>query len=288
MNLPLVSILIASYNHEEYIGEAITSILEQSYKNIELIVIDDGSTDNSYEIIQKLANKYGFYAGQQTNMGLSTTLNKMLVMAQGQYICQFGSDDIMMPDKTAKQVRFMEENIDVAVSGGNILNIDSEGAVTNKRQRFYPQHEISFDGLFSGAEAGIAASSCMIRKSVLDIEGGWDPAIPLEDMYLWFKLTSRGCRIIGLNDVLIYYRKHETNTYKNVRYMYDSMCKTIAPYQEHSLYKSVLTKLQRSSFLSAAKQDNALALAILKEIPLSAYNLKVLRGLFYLFWPKAQ
>jgi alpha-1,3-rhamnosyltransferase len=285
-----VTVLVSAYNHERYIEACVRSVLEQTYSNIELIVLDDGSKDGTASVLEKLHREaeasgkpFTFIAKQ--NSGLSDTLNQALAMATGKYICQFGSDDIMLPDKTAKQVAFMEAHPDVAVCGGNALNIDSDGAVINKRQKFPPQREITFEHLFANTGPGIVASTCMIRKDVLDREGGWNPAIPLEDMYMWFKLTSRGYRMVGLNDVLMYYRKHASNSYKNVRYMYESMMKTIADYREHALYPQVHLDMLRGYFLTAAKHDKTLAKEILAEIPFAAFNKKVWRGLLYLLKP---
>lgn len=287
---PLVSVLMSAYNHERYVRESVESVLAQTYSNIELIVIDDGSRDSTPEILAQLAaeaaasgKRMRFRA--KANSGLSDTLNQCLAEARGKYICQLGSDDLMPLDKTARQVAFMEANPDVAVSGGNALNIDADGVIIDKRQRFPAQREICFEHLFANTGPGIVASTCMIRRDVLDREGGWDPAIPLEDMYMWFKLTSRGYRMVGLNDVLLYYRKHATNTYKNVRYMYESMMKTIDPYREHVLYPQVYLDLQRRCFLTAAKHDRKLAREILRRIPLKKYNKKVWRGLPRLLRP---
>ena len=279
---PKVSVLISCYNHAQYIEAAITSVLRQTYANIELIVLDDGSSDNSYQIIRTLADQHQFYAARQQNIGLTASLNKALQMATGKYICQLGSDDIMMPDKTEKQVAFMEGNSDAAVNGGNALLIDENGVIINHRQKFPPYREIAFAQIFANTGPGIIASTCMIRKSALDKEGGWDGSIPLEDMYMWFKLTSRGYRMVGLNDVLIYYRKHTRNASRNVRYMYESMMKTIAPYQGHAMYSQVYLDMLRRYFLTAAKHDKKLAREILRLIPLGQYNVKTLRGLLYL------
>jgi alpha-1,3-rhamnosyltransferase len=291
MNDPRVSILISAYKHERYVEDCVRSVLAQTYSNIELIVIDDGSPDNTAAVLQRLHDEakaagkpFTFIA--KKNSGLSDTLNQALALATGKYICQFGSDDIMLPEKTAIQVAFMEAHPDVAVCGGNALNIDGDGNVQAHRQKNPPQREITFENLFANTGHGIVASTCMIRKEVLDKEGGWNPAIPLEDMYLWFKLTSRGYRMVGLGEVLMHYRKHATNSYKNVRYMYESMKKTIADYQQHPLYATVLLNLQRGSFLTAAKQgDKALARDILREIPLRHFNKKVWRGLLHLLKP---
>jgi alpha-1,3-rhamnosyltransferase len=287
---PTVSVLISAYNHERYIEACVRSVLEQTYPNIELIVLDDGSRDNTPKILadlqqQAAANGKPFTFIAKKNSGLSDTLNQALAMATGKYICQFGSDDIMLPDKTATQVAFMEANPDVAVCGGNAINIDSDGVIITRRQKSPPQREITFEHLFANTGHGIVASTCMIRKDVLDREGGWNPAIPLEDMYMWFKLTSRGYRMVGLGVVLMHYRKHANNSYKNVRYMYESMMKTIADYREHSLYPQVHLSLLRGYFLTAAKHDKKLAKEILADIPLRAFNKKVWRGLFYLLKP---
>ena len=294
MSEPLVSVLISAYKHERYVEACVRSVLAQTYPHVELIVLDDGSPDGTAAVLQRLHDE-AVLAGKpftfrtKHNSGLSDTLNQALALAKGKYICQFGSDDIMLPEKTAKQVAFMEAHPDVAVCGGNAINIDSQGNVLPTRQKNPPQREISFENLFANTGDGIVASTCMIRKTVLDQEGGWNPAIPLEDMYMWFKLTSRGYRMVGLGEPLMQYRKHPSNSYKNVRYMYESMKKTIADYQQHVLYPEVLLNLQRGSFLTAAKQgDKTLAREILREIPLAQFNKKVWRGLLHLLKPRAK
>ena len=257
---PLVSVLISAYKHERYIEACVRSVLAQTYPNIELIVLDDGSPDGTAGVLEKLHSEaaargkpFIFIAKQ--NSGLSDTLNQALALATGKYICQFGSDDIMLPEKTAKQVAFMEANPDVAVCGGNAINIDSNGAVITGRQKSPPQREITFEHLFANTGPGIVASTCMIRKDVLDREGGWNPAIPLEDMYMWFKLTSRGYRMVGLGEVLM------------------------------PLYPQVHLDMLRGYFLTAAKHDKKLAREILADIPFASFNKKVWRGLLHLLKP---
>ena len=285
MITPLVSVIIPSYNHAAYIEQTINSVLRQTYSPIELIVIDDGSRDDSPQLLRRLAAEHGFRLELQTNQGLSRTLNTGIALATGKYICTVGSDDILMLDKTEKQVLFMEANPHIAVCGGNQLLIDGTGQLINKRQYFSPHRELNFDDLFLGRKALIAASSAMMRRDVLEREGGYDPSIPLEDMYMWFKLTSHGYTIAGLNDVLIYYRKHESNSYKNVGYMVESMLKTFALYADHAQYAQVVNNYLTSMFLRAAKYDRTLALRILKKIKYRYYNAKVLRGLFYCIKP---
>lgn len=286
MESPLVTVIVPSYNHVTYVELAIQSVLRQTYPNIELIVIDDGSTDGSGELLSGLAKRHGFRLEIQANKGLSRTLNKGISLARGKYICPFGSDDLMLLDRIEKQVNFMECNPEIAVCGGNQLLIDSAGTILERRQVFRPYTELDFDAMFVRRELVIPASSAMIRKSVLDKEGGYDSAIKLEDIYLWLKLASRGYRIACLNDVLIYYRKHATNSYKNVEYMLDSMLKIYADYRDHPSYQQVVTRYLISAFLRAAKYDKALARNILRRIPLREYNQKIMRGLLFMLSPR--
>lgn len=281
MTTPLVTYVIPSYNHARYIAQTINSVLQQTYKNIELIVIDDGSTDESPAIIAALASQHGFIFEQQQNLGLSRTLNKAIAMARGKYFCMLGSDDVALHDKTEKQVRLMEQRDDIGVSGGNALTIDSDGVIVSK-QKLHPYRELSFEDVFQ-FKPGIAASSAMLRMDALQKLGGYDPQIRLEDMYMWFKLTAANYKMVGLNDVLIYYRKHATNTYKNHEFMYDSMMQTFAPYAAHPLYQDVVNRYRNSMLIAIAKQGNAKkAAAILAQIPPRYWNGKTLRGAAYL------
>jgi len=282
---PLVSAIIASYNHSAYVTDSITSVLRQTYPNIELIVIDDGSSDDSVTRIKPLAEKHKFYFAAQENMGLARTLNKAISMARGKYFAALGSDDIAMLDKTEKQVAFMEVHPGIAVCGGNVLNINDEGVIL-KKQKLHPYRELDFESIMTN-KPGIASPTAMIRKSVLDEAGDYDPDIQLEDMSMWLKLTYQGYRIAGLNDVLVYYRKHTANTYRDYEFMYRNMMKTYAPYRDHPLYEPVVNRYRNSALIALAKRGNkAFARKVLQEINPRYYKLKTLRGLMFLLRPK--
>ena len=284
MNQPLVSIIVPCYNHAAYIEACIESVLQQTYPNIELIVIDDGSTDESPKILEGLHHRHGFYYEHQGNMGFARTLNKAISIAKGKYVAYIGSDDIMLADKTEKQVAFLESRSDIAVCGGNVIAINAQGdELPNQYAPLY--RELDFEDVFLGKTPGIAAPTAMIRKEVLDKEGNYDPSIALEDMYMWLKLTSRGYKIAGLESVLIYYRKHPSNTYKNYEYMVSNLLKTYAPYHDHPQYETVVNRMLIGNFVAAAKRDKSVALNILKRIHPRNYSFKVLRGLFYLARP---
>ena len=284
-NKPLVSIIISCYNHQDYITQCIESIVRQTYSNIELIVIDDGSTDKSADILEQLSKKYDFSFERQINMGLTKTLNKAIDKARGKYIAPLGSDDYLMLDKTEKQVQYLEHHQAIAVVGGNILCIDDNGQIKEK-QRLKPYREIDFLTVFLTPKQLPAAPTVLIRADVLQEVGGFNIHCNLEDLDLWLRITHAGYRIAVLNDLLAYYREHRNNSYKNYKFMTESLMQTYANYSNEPEYPDVKNQVLLRMFLKVSKKDRAYAWQILKQISPKYYNLKFLRGLIYLLLPK--
>ena len=282
---PVVTIVVSCYNHSTYIEACIDSILGQNYPAIELLTYDDGSSDNSVAVLQRLSEQHGFSFTPQKNRGLSATLNDALTKAQGKYFCPIGSDDILMLDKSRKQATYMEAHPDVAVCAGNAVFIDGHGTLINKRSRFHPARDLSFEEIFTSSP-GFISPTAMIRTDTLRAAGGYRSDIPLEDLYLWLKLAAAGHRIHVLNDITLYYRKHDTNTYKNTAFMLDSIYRTLSEYEHHRLYSRVMGDELNSLLLTAAKQkDRKTALATLKHLKPGQYSGKTLRALLRLAIP---
>ena len=129
LNEPLVSVIIAAYNHEKYIEESVRSILEQTYRNIELLIVDDGSNDHTWNILQTLYAEceqrcVRVQFKQQKNCGTSTTMNLLLSMARGKYLYDIASDDVAVPEAIALEVDFMESHPDYVLAVGNDDFID--------------------------------------------------------------------------------------------------------------------------------------------------------------------
>ncbi|WP_309498698.1 glycosyltransferase [Sulfurovum sp.] len=238
-NLPLVSVIVPCYNHEKYVEQTIESIVNQTYKNIELIVIDDGSKDKSPEILQKLSQKYDFYFERQENIGLPATLNKMIKMAKGKYISLIASDDIKTLDKIDILVKEFEElPDDYAVVCGNVKFIDDEGRATfweNNKNKFYDFVKYrtssredfniatefgSYKSLFAGNY--IPAMGTLIRIDKIMKVGMYDEDISVEDWNMWLKLSKR-YKMKYVDEIVSFYRWHETNSMKvmNIRLAMD-------------------------------------------------------------------
>ena len=202
---PKISVLMPAYNAEKYIGEAIESILNQTYKEFELILIDDCSKDTTWKIIQKYAKKDKriIPVRNTTNLKLSKTLNKGLTIAKGEYIARMDADDLSYPDRLGRQLSFMEKNPDVGIVGGVMEIIDEKGNYIGIRK--YPlddesiRKKIFFYSPFSHP-------LIMIRKSVLKKSKDYNTDFnPAEDYELYFRI-GKFSKFANLPDLLLKYR----------------------------------------------------------------------------------
>ncbi len=281
---PLVSVIIASYNHGPYIEASIASVLAQTYGNIELLVVDDGSSDDSVERIQRLQRLHGFDFIVQKNQGLSRTLNESIARVHGDLIVPFGSDDVMLPQRLALQVAYLRGKPEVGICAGNIEEIDALG---NSRgaPRELQLRRLDFDDVFLNRQAGAPAPTLMFRREALARVGGFDPQIRLEDLLIQLKITRVGYFVDILPDVLAQYRVHGSNTYKNYRFMVDNVLRTYAQFSDHPAYGQVCNGFRNSMLLKCARQDKQLARELLAELPLRSWDRKTLRGLWRLALP---
>lgn len=236
---PLVSIVIPCYNHEKYVTETIKSVLNQTYKNIELIVIDDGSKDGSVAVIQELADKYGFTFIHRPNKGLSATLNESIGLSSGKYFSAIASDDIMMLEKIETQVEFMEANQEYGMCYGKVVFFENS-IVNNSAHKKLNKNGWIFDDLLKYG-CFIPAPSVMIRKNVFGEIGGFDESLFIEDWDMWLRIAKK--YQIGFVDVcLAYYRGHESNSSKQTLKMYEAQKQILSKYSDYKNFNSVLAK----------------------------------------------
>jgi len=243
----LVSVLIPSYNHEKYIQNTIKSIINQTYQNIELIILDDGSKDNTfqkmnemYEKCQKRFSNVIFKTKQ--NEGTTKTFNKLLDMALGEYIYIIASDDIAKENAIEKEIEFLSKNKDYGLCVGDNEIIDFENKVCywdKNRKLVYEKQkakyltfgdylkqsrkDVDFNSVNFGRYDTLAfgnyiPNGYLIKKEVFDKIGYFTFDAPLEDYWLMLQI-SKYYKMKFLDEILFQYRWHDTNSAKNTKRM---------------------------------------------------------------------
>ena len=257
MNTPLVSVIIPSYNHAEYVEQSILSVVNQSYKNIELIVIEDGSTDHSRNILEVLQKQFGFYLEFQSNQGISKTMNKAIRYAKGKYITGVASDDIWVEGRLEKQVRFMESHPDCSVAVGKALFIDKDGQERDDIVVFssitHPEQQLKFESLIE--DNCIPAGATMFTKEIWEKCGGYNEDTPIEDWDFWLKIAYEN-KIAYLDEYLVYYRRHDSNISNNTLKMYVEAWKIVDSWKDKmspDLRKKVLSRRNSLTFCVLAR-----------------------------------
>lgn len=273
---PLVSVIVASYNHAPYIEACLASVLGQTYEAVELLVVDDGSRDDSVERIERLRQEHDFDFVAQANQGLPRTLNAAIARSRGALIVPFGSDDVMLPDRLAKQVAYMQDKPEVGICAGNVEVIDSDGIPLPKQQR---GEACRMDFERALMESPPFAPTLMFRREALEAVGGFDPDIPLEDLLIALKVAHAGYYIDSIEDVLVQYRWHESNTSKNKVFMVDNVLKTYAVFSDHPLYEKACARYINSMLLKLARTGEPLYWELLKRLPIAGWNTKTLRSM---------
>ena len=207
MNRPLVSIVMPVYNAEKYLESTIDSILNQDYPNLELIIVNDGSTDNSKNIILNFSDPRICYFENHANCGIVKTRNRGLEEAKGHYIAVMDSDDIALRERIKIQVEFLENNPGYGMCGTWFQTIDGKGNFLKKAR--FPSND-------KDARSNLLVHNCfchstVMMRSKLAKELKYNPLFDvIEDYYLWYAL-SRTTKIINIPVYTTYYRVHGNN-----------------------------------------------------------------------------
>lgn len=225
--LPLVSIIIPAYNHEKYIANTLESIINQTYRNIELIILNDGSIDNTHQVIENYSqilkdrfNKFIYI--NKRNEGICKTLNIGLKVANGEYIVPFASDDYMFPERIEQQVDFLEKNPDYGMvytdgfdcNSQGLLGLDCNYRIENlfsARMKFVEGD--MFDFLIENVFLFPTPTVC-IRKDCFDKVGLYDENLLYEDPDMFLRIAQR-FKIGYIDKLLTIHRIHGANSGKD-------------------------------------------------------------------------
>lgn len=240
-DFPLVSVLIPAYNHENYIQETIESIINQTYPNIELIILDDGSKDKTWEKITELKPKcenrfVKIHFETKQNEGTCMTLNKLLKLSSGEFVYIIASDDLAKPQAIEKEVEFLQNNSDYALAVGDNEYVDSMGkqifrtlkAFTSniknakyKTVKEFLSSKLKIDFLSDDFgsyktlyKENYIPNGYLIRKNIFETIGNFTKNAPLEDFWLMLQI-SKYKKMKYIDEILFSYRIHDTNTIGN-------------------------------------------------------------------------
>lgn len=211
MSAPRVSILTPVYNGARYITHAIESALAQTYPDFELIIVNDGSTDNSAEVVRPYLADPRIKYLEQTNGGVASARNAALRVALGSYIGFLDQDDLWLPEKLRLQVQYLDDHPDVGLVHANQSYIDSDGRHIRIQfdDGFSKVSDWCFEELF--IKNRIAVLTVLARKSALDRTGPLNEAISGGDDYEMWLRVSKHFPIGHLDQALAHYRTHESN-----------------------------------------------------------------------------
>ena len=227
----MVTIGLPFYNAEKYLALAIESVLQQTYTNWELLLLDDGSTDNSLCIAQSYAQKDSRIKviSDGKNKNLATRLNELPSLAQGLYLARMDADDIMHPARIERQLAVLETHSEIDVLGTNAYIINDENAVTGTRYPITPKNTLTRVRGF--------IHPTIIAKKQWFLENPYNTkALRMEDAELWYRTHSK-YHFVRLNEPLLFYREVGNNYYKKYFLAQQSKAYIFSKYPNESYWK---------------------------------------------------
>lgn len=203
-----ISVVLCTYNDERYIKSSVDSVLNQTYPYFELIIVNDGSTDNTLQILENIEDER-IRIINKPNTGLADSLNEGIKAAKYQWIARMDGDDISLPNRFEAQIKLIDSG--ASVIGGQFYvidenseyksNIPSNNPLTPLRSKLYVM--LGWNPL--------AHPSALISKKALSMVGGYDPNFSAsQDMDLWFRISKKH-KIINTKEIVLLYRKHSNN-----------------------------------------------------------------------------
>jgi glycosyltransferase involved in cell wall biosynthesis len=280
-----ITVIMPVYNAEKYLKQAIDSILNQSYENFELLLIDDASTDNSVDIIKKYMDKRIRLVQNETNMGIARTRNRGLELCNTDYIALMDDDDIAMSYRLEDEIRYLDDNPDIDIVGGHLRTIDKEGKDLNKQWSVYLNPLYIKAYLLLGNT--VANGTAMFRKSFIEkfhIRYQTD-SFGAEDYRFWVECSLYG-KIKNLDKVYLLYRTgHGNETGRVISKHKLEREKTIRNIQIHALQQTgfklnddelnILTKVFKEDGIIETQDEIRNLYCALKSISRQAQQLNL-------------
>ncbi|MGG2140284.1 glycosyltransferase family 2 protein [Symbiopectobacterium sp. RP] len=255
MEKPLISVIIPVFNAENYIKEAVESIIQQSYTNIEIIIINDGSVDGTSEILNKL-NDSRIKIYERYNKGLVYTLNELVQCAKGKYIARMDADDISMPNRLEEQVKYLECGFDIV--GSNLVKIDN-----NNQTIGYSKYPLTQDEIMSYIpfNSPFSHPTVMAKRWVYELKYK-DEYFMAEDYALWLEaIFFNGAKVLNIEAPLLNYRIHKNSvSRKNMYAQLEKACDVRRKYITDHIIENTYGNAKK--FVFRGKKNNVIGFFI--------------------------
>jgi glycosyltransferase involved in cell wall biosynthesis len=216
MSEPLVSLILLSHDYERFVGDAIRSVLGQTYQRWELIVVDDASTDASVDVIRRFADPRIHLVPLATNVGSSAAYNRGYCSCSGDYVGGLDADDWLAPTRLERQVAAFEADPRLDILGTYVTEVDAAGQAVQGTTAAWFNRERDLDSIDSWLMVNhLCHSSALLRGSSHDRFGVLNPALRLAaDYELWLRALSAGAHLAVLREPLTYSRQHGANAWR--------------------------------------------------------------------------
>lgn len=230
----LISVIMSVHNGEAYLKPAIESILSQTFIDFEFIIIDDCSTDDSLKIIQSYTDPRIVIIKNETNIGLTKSLNKALAVSKGVYVARMDADDVSLPDRLRIEKTFLDTNPDIVCVGSSVMITDKHGTLLSTK---YPPQKPELLKFYLMVKNQMIHPSVMFRKDAILAQGGYDETIRFtQDYALWSRLLHARYKFSNIHEPLIRYRSHDTSITQGknkdtaYRFSRDTVVKNLSKY----------------------------------------------------------
>lgn len=283
----LVSVIIPCYNTSKYVEQAIRSIMNQTYKNLEIIVTDDYSTDDTLEILQNLAkedSRIRLYKNER-NLKIIKTLNQMVQKSNGEYIARMDADDISAPDRIEKQLEYLQKHKEIDVCGTNAVIIDENNNKIGKSILPSSFDEVVF---YSKYFCPVYHPTILGKSWVFKENPYSEDFVHIEDYELWVRLLFlKNVKISNIEEKLFFYRKSKSQiSSENSLFQLKSTEKIYKKYLkkedciENSEYKRVILL----EGLECSSQDFKYIRNLIKIAPISRAKIVLIQRLLAFLW----
>ncbi|GAB5562287.1 MAG: hypothetical protein SynsKO_39340 [Synoicihabitans sp.] len=203
-SFPLATVLMPTYNSAKFVGAAVESILNQTVDNFELLIVDDGSSDDTVSVVQSYRDPRIRLVQRSTNGGIVAALNDGLAQIQSPFVMRMDADDVSLPERLKIQIKYLEQNQNLALCGSDFFPLIEGATELSSWVKFFEPEQVSVACLFTNP---ICHPTVTFRRSLLPTEG-YTAAYPhAEDFAMWITLSEHS-RITNLPDKLLKYRVH--------------------------------------------------------------------------------